>query len=121
VKSFYRIFLFMLSLNLAAWMLQQAGVAALMTGSPELLAQGWNATEIVETWSWPGTGSIVGDVMSGLRFLWTRNVPLLESMLAVLSAAGCPAVILEPLRALWRFLCFIFVIEFISGRNVTGE
>jgi len=121
VKLAYRAFLFMLCLNMGALMMKGLGIGGVLTPtSTGQLESAWNSTEVVSTWSWPGTGSLVGDVMSGLRFFWTRNVPFIESFMSLLTSAGCPWVILEPIRVVWRFLWFTFVIEFISGRPVSG-
>ena len=74
--------------------------------------------EIVETWNWGGTGSLVGDVSSGLRFFWDINVPFIESFIIFAKNAGCPLPILDAMKILWRFIWNTFVIEFLSGRHI---
>lgn len=89
--------------------------------SPALTEQGKDMkdpSEIVDTWNWGGTGSFIGDISSGLRFFWDINVPLIESIFTLAKNMGCPLVVLDPLKVIWRFIWITFVIEMISGRHI---
>ena len=72
---------------------------------------------IVDTWSWGGGGGLLGDVVSGLRFFWDINVPIIESFIIMAKNAGCPIILLDPLKFIWRFIWNSFIVEFISGRR----
>jgi len=75
-------------------------------------------TEIVDTWNWGGTGSLVGDIGSGLRFFWDINIPFIESIIILAKNMGCPNEILDPIKIIWRFIWNTFIIEFITGRRI---
>jgi len=74
-----------------------------------------NATEILESWDW--SEKEFYDIGSGIGFLWTRNVPIIESALGFMANIGTPTQIIEPLRYIWRFFWVGFLLSFISGRD----
>ena len=84
------------------WNLDQAGAA-------------FNATEIVESWD-PSVNPF-SDVGSGLRFLWNKNFPVIDSLVATLETFGTPSAITDPLRIIIRFTMMGLVISFISGKD----
>ena len=75
-------------------------------------------SEMVDTWQWGGTGSIVGDIGTGLRFFWDINVPFIEAIIILAKNLGCPDVILDPMKIIWRFIWNTFIIEMITGRRI---
>ena len=75
-------------------------------------------SDMVGSWNWGGTGSLVGDIYSGLHFFWSINVPFIEGALQLLTNFDCPIEILDIIRLLWRFIWISFVVEFISGRHI---
>lgn len=74
--------------------------------------------QVAGTWNWGGTGSIVGDIGAGFRFFWDINVPFIESIIILAKNVGCPLVILDPVKIIWRFIWNSFLIEFITGRRI---
>lgn len=95
-------------------------ISLLLGVSPFLIQSNTDQIEtgdIVATWNWGGTGSLVGDVMSGLRFLWDINVPIIESMIIMAKNAGSPQLLTDSFKLVWRFIWNSFAIEFISGRR----
>lgn len=80
-----------------------------------------NPDEIVKTWSWGGTGSVVGDIGAGLRFFWDINIPFIESIIIIAKNAGCPNVILDPFKIIWRFIWNTFAIDMIWGRRIAYD
>ena len=115
----YRAFFFGLCANLAIGMISAIlGISpALISTNIEQTEEAYNATDIVQTWNWGGTGSLVGDINSGLRFFWDINVPLIEGLIILAKNLGCPLYILDPIKVIWRFLWISFIIEFITGRR----
>ena len=98
------------------------GIAFGLTGlTPAIIQEKMDMkdpSELVETWQWGGSGGLIGDVMAGLRFFWDINVPFIESTMILAKNMGCPLIILDPLKAIWRFIWNTFVIEMISGRRI---
>ena len=115
-----RLLVFGLCVNLSVAMI--SGILdvspALTTVDIEQLGDAYNASKIVGAWNWGGTGSLVGDIGSGLRFFWNINVPIIEGLIILAESMGCPLVVLTPIKIIWRFIWFIFVIDFISGRRL---
>lgn len=95
-------------------------VSALLGVSPFLnqsMDDSMEPGNIVDNWNWGG-GTVVGDVVAGLRFFWNINVPLIESFIIMARNAGCPLILLDPIKMMWRFIWNSFIIEFISGRKI---
>ena len=96
-------------------------LAAGLGVSPFLVSKDINMKdpgEIVDSWEWGGQGSMTGDIMSGLRFFWDINVPLIESMFILAKNMGCPLIFTDPMKLLWRMIWITFVIECIFGRRI---
>lgn len=116
----WRALFFGLCVNLGVYM-----VCAILGVSPTLaqvgsgqLADAYDATEVVDTWKWSDTGSLVGDIGSALRFFWDKNVPLIEGIIILAKNLGCPNAVLDPIKAVWRFVWFTFIIDMIWGRRI---
>ena len=75
-------------------------------------------SELVNTWNWGGTGSLVGDIGSGLKFFWDINVPFIEGIIILAKNMGCPMAVLDPIKIIWRFFWNTFIIEMITGRRI---
>ena len=73
--------------------------------------------ELVESYEYTGSTTMIGDFYTGLKWLWDINVPFIENFLAFAINAGCPITIVNPFKAIWRFLWISFIIEFASGRH----
>lgn len=112
----WKVLFFGLCVNLAITV-----ITATLGVSPALIEENkdmQDPSDLVGTWNWGGTGSLVGDIGSGLRFFWNINVPFIEGVLLLLANMDCPAPILDPIRLAWRFIWVTFVVEFISGRHI---
>lgn len=116
----WRCLLFGLCVNLGVYMIGAIlGVSPTQTQADvDTLAEPYNATKIVEGWNWPGTGSLIGDIGSGLRFFWDINVPLIEGLIILAKNLGCPYAVLDPIKIVWRFIWLTFVIDMITGRRI---
>ena len=112
----YILFIFV-CVNVAAAILFEAGIQGIPQTpyNIEDLSEEWNGTEIVESWEWTDPSNI-GDVVSGLRFFWNKNIPVIESFTEMLQLYGAPDFIVNGVKVPYRFLMMLFVIGFISGR-----
>ena len=86
----------------------------------EQIEGAYNATEIVDSWEYGETG-LYGDVQAGLNFFWSKSGVLINGVFILLGNMGVPVEITFPLQAIWAMLWFTFVIEIITGRNITGS
>ena len=116
----WRCLLFGLCINMGVYM-----VAGILGVSPTLsqvdteqIEGAHDPSDIVETWNWGDTGSTIGDIGSGLRFFWNINVPLIEGIIILAKNIGCPLVVLDPIKVIWRFIWNTFVIDMIMGRRI---
>ena len=126
MKIAYQALLFILALNLTTWVVQQidvipiAGVEPII--EPTEVPEQFNPTATVQGWGgWLTTLYIIGDIVGGLQMLWNAIYVLVVGFPSLLSNLGVPSIVVYPLYALWSFVYFIFVIEWISGRYITGE
>jgi len=117
MKKTYYIIAALICLDAATILLASIGITGipLTPWSSDQFADQYNATAIVEAWD-PSTQSFY-DVGSGLRFLWNMNLPLIESFTAMLQALGSPLIIVDVLKAIFRFTLVGFAISFLSGRD----
>ena len=76
-----------------------------------------NATELVDSWDWTDEG-MFGDVIAGLRFFWNIGGAFIDGFPALLSAMEVPSLIVDPLEIIWKFMMVIWVVSFISGREI---
>ncbi|MCK4266822.1 MAG: hypothetical protein KAX31_06040 [Thermoplasmata archaeon] len=74
--------------------------------------------KIVDTWNWGGTGSLVGDIGSGLKFLWNLVGIFVKGLFPLMRAMGCPSIIADPLEMLWYIIWISKIIEIITGRRI---
>ena len=116
MKLAWKCLIFGLCVNLAVTVVVETlGVSPALTEETKDMQ---DPSDIVDTWNWGGTGSLVGDISSGLRFFWNINVPIIEGILQLMANMNCPLVLLDPVRLIWRFIWITFVVEFISGRQI---
>lgn len=117
MKVTYYALIFMLCLNGATMLLNGLEIVGVPIDpwNPDQVESSMNATEVVESLDW--FERTFYDVGAGLGFFWSLNVPVIESFTGTLQAYGCPGLILNPIRLIWRFIWVGFVICFISGRN----
>lgn len=118
----WRLLFFMLCLNIGTWMVSETlGFSVGVTQADVAqLEETFDADKIVETWNWPGTGSLIGDIGSGLRFFWGICQNLVMGFPLLLGAWGTPPLIVSALVVLWSFIWVSFIIDFISGRRMMG-
>jgi len=125
VRAIYKAMFFMLCLNVMTYFVNGLGILpqrqVLTPFNSTNIIGGWNATEPVTSWNWLEDQGLFGDVQSGLLFFWNFNIPFIESFFGLLQAVGTPTILITVLRIPWRFLWLSFVVEFISGRRLTGE
>ena len=134
----FQILIFIACLNLATGMaiaLALPGTEYVQASNPSNVSdyeEYFNATEVAESWeSTPFSGiPIVGDIFSGFQFLF-RNIqylidgfPMLltwmsDTFIVDASAKTAFTIITNVLRAVYAITIFVFVIEFISGRQLT--
>jgi len=139
VKTQVRILIFMACLNLSVGLvvgLQLAGTEFVQAGNHTISAEEYeehfNATDVAEGWkSSPFSGiPIIGDIFSGLNFLWSNFQYLIDgfpiflqwiSDTYILDAETQAALnyVIWALRGLYAIMITIFAIEFISGRVLT--
>jgi len=117
MKVTYYAVIFMLCLGGATELLKGLDIVGVPIDpwSDEQVESSMNATEVVEALDW--SERTFYDVGAGLGFLWNLNVPVIESFQGMLQAYGCPDIILNPLRLIWRAVWIGFIISFISGRD----
>lgn len=117
MKITYYILIAMMSVNVGMAILQGLGIAGvpIYAFSPTQWEQAVNATGIVESYDWEERQFY--DTGAGLGFLWNSNVPIIESFQGFLQSIGVPTVILNPIKAFWRFIWIGFVISMFSGRD----
>lgn len=117
MKIAYQILLFGLLLNLSTGIIDEVfGISAYLVNTPTII----DPDDIAQSWTWGG-GSTVGDISAGFNYFWNINVPFIESVPIILKNAGTPTYILTLVNAVWRFIWVGFIVEFISGRRLTGE
>lgn len=117
MKLTYYVLAVMMCFNAATVILANIDIEGvpLAAFEPDQIAEAYNATEIVDSWS-PASQDFY-DVGAGLQFLWSKNAPLIESFVGTLEAYGAPDELVQPLRAIWRFFWVGFVISVIIGRD----
>ncbi|RLG76810.1 MAG: hypothetical protein DRO12_03750 [Thermoprotei archaeon] len=123
MKTSYRALLFVLCLNLGVLLVN--GVSSIPGGPPTSLnttqlSKSMNSTRLVEGWNWGG-GNLFGDIAGGLIMFYNTFRILILGFPDLLSAMSVPAPVSTALYVLWGFIWTVFVVEFISGRSVTGE
>ena len=74
--------------------------------------------KIVDTWNYSGTGNLIGDIGSGLKFLWNMIGIFVKGLFPLMRALGCPDVIATPLEMLWYIIWISKIIEIITGRRI---
>ena len=74
--------------------------------------------KIIDTWNWGGTGSLVGDIGSGLKFLWNLIGVFVKGLFPLMRSLGCPELIATPLELLWYIIWISKIIEIITGRRI---
>lgn len=139
MKTQFKILIFIACLNLSVGLvvdLHLAGTEFVQPAQSGMNAtqyeEHFNTTDIVEGWgSTPFSGiPIIGDIFSGLQFLWSNFVYLIDgfpqflnwiSDTYILDAGTQNALnyIIWALRGLYAIMMGILVIEFISGRVLT--
>lgn len=139
MKAQFKVLVFIACLNLSIGMiigLQLPGTEYIQPAQPDMSAEEYeehfNATDIAEAWgATPFSGiPIIGDIFSGLNFLWSNfaylidGFPMLLQWISdsyVLDAETQTALnyIIMALRGLYALMMGILVIEFISGRVLT--
>ena len=117
MKGTYYIILASLCLGVATTLLQGVGITgAPMAGyDPSQVVASINGTAIVDSWN--PTVNPFFDIGSGLQFLWSLNLPIIEAFPAMLQASGLPSFIIEAFRIPFRVAMTGLVISFISGRD----
>lgn len=146
MKTQWKILLFIVCLNLSIGLLYatQDGESVFHVGGTEYVGQTqaptnsseyeshFNATDTVGGWQSNIIVGIpiIGDIFSGLNFLWTNikylvdGFPMLLTFIKDAYITDYPAqlafdVIANALRALFAIMMTLFAIEFISGRIAT--
>jgi len=139
LKTQFKILIFIACLNLSVGLvvdLHLAGTEFVQPANPTMNAteyeEHFNATDIVGGWDTNILTGIplIGDIFSGLNFLWSNFVYLIDgfpqflnwiSDTYVLDAGTQNALnyIVWALRGLYAMMIGILVIEFISGRVLT--
>jgi len=122
LKTQYYIIILMMCINCAAIILQNMGIEGVPIAgySEDALNDSINGTDIYESWDWTDQG-YSGDVLSGFRFLWGINVPIIESAFGMAQAFGAPWIVIDPLKAVWRFVWVSFVVELLGGFRISGD
>lgn len=107
----------MMCFNAAAMILVNMDIVGvpIEAWNPDQLDDAYNASEIVGSWN-PEEKSFF-DIGAGLLFLWNENLPVLESFTEMLQVYGCPSIIVDPLKGIWRSILTGLVISFLSGRD----
>ena len=78
-----------------------------------------NATGIVEAWDWGG-GTVLGDVVSALRFFWNLFRYIILGFPTLLSSMGIPDQLVNALNIHWSAYWVIIVVWMIGGRDIEG-
>jgi len=123
MKMAYKSLFAMLSINLSIYLLSSIGVgpsggpwsAMNLTQTEESL----NATEIVDAWEWGG-GTMLGDVVSALRFFWNLFRATIWGLPDMLNAMSVPSPLVWVIRILWSAYWVMFVVWFMGGRDLEG-
>jgi len=125
MKAMYRILLFMICTNLAAYLgnyimdltgLPKENVDTLI--QPSQIAEQFNATSAVQSWStYTSMFSYVGDVVAGLVMAVNAVKTFLFGFPDFLAQIGVPTVLVLVLNALWCFVWAWGVWEWIAGRR----
>jgi len=111
---------------MCTWIVQQIDIVPVSGIEPPItptqVGEQFNATATVQGWGgWLTTLYIIGDIVGGLQMLWNAIYVMVVGFPSLLSNLGVPSIVVWPLYGLWSFVYFIFVIEWISGRYITGE
>jgi len=123
MKLAWRLLFFVLCLNMGTWMVSQIlgfGMGVTQT-DVEQFEDAFDPDAIVDTWNWPGTGSLIGDIGSGLRFFWGMCGNLILGFPLLLNSMGVPTIIVSAIGVLWTFIWASFIIDFISGRRMMSD
>jgi len=74
--------------------------------------------QIIDTWNFGGTGTIIGDIGSGLKFIKNIFGVFVRGIFPLARSLGLPSVMATPLEWLW-YICWIaYIIEIIFGRRL---
>ncbi len=119
----WKLLFFMLCLNLGTMIVSSLLGVGIGLNQEDLdqFEEAFDADKIVDTWNWGGTGSLVGDIGSGLRFFWGAVQKLVIGFPLLLSVLGVPPIIVTTFTVLWGFIWLSFIIDFISGRRMMGD
>ena len=130
MKTMYRIFLYMVCLNVSTYLVSYMLGLLGMTDttltpqiSPPQLISTFNPITTANEWT---TGIIlisylIGDIVGGLNIVILAMAPLIAGFPLFLSQMGVPSVIVYAVTALEGFVVTWGVYEWISGRNATQQ
>lgn len=122
---------FIFCLNLAVTLVTALNLpgAGIIPATTEITTQTPDSdpSAIVQEWTPPSGIFIVGDIISGLNFLWRYVRMLIDGFPALIESIGMAvipdasgqvafSIIAWALRGVFYLLMSIFIIEFISGR-----
>lgn len=123
MKMTFRALLFVLCLNLSVLIVEATmGPLSIPTTLDTGQAiESMNATEVVDSWSWTEDQGLYGDVQFGLLTFWNTAKTIVMGFPTLLSTAGVPSILSSSLTVIWSFIWVTFVVEVLTGRNITGE
>ena len=122
MKTTYMALFFVLCINVGVLIIENTvSPTTIITTMNSTQAQSaYNASEVVETWVWTSGQGLYGDVQAGLMFLWNTAKTLVLGFPDLISSMGSTSILTTGLYAIWGFIWVIFIIEVISGRDITG-
>lgn len=84
---------------------------------PSTVAEEFNATSIVSAWDWGGGGSIIGDVVGSLFFLFGKVRPMVAGFPDLITAMGAPTALKNFVFGFYAFAWFLSIIDFVRGQT----
>jgi len=130
MKTMYRIFLYMVCLNVSTYLVSY--MLGLLGMTDTTLTPQLNPTQIITTFNPVTTAAgwttgvillnyLIGDIVGGLNIMMLAMAPLITGFPLFLSQMGVPSVIVYAVTALEGFVVTWGVYEWISGRNATQQ
>lgn len=120
-KASYKALLFVLCINLGVLLVEEniAPTQVITSINTTQALDGYNVSTWVDTWSYSESEGLYGDVQSGVLFLWNTGETIVAGLPNLMTSMGAPSPLVLAVQVIWGFTWIVFIVELISGRNIT--
>lgn len=116
--------IFVISVNMAIYMLSMAGVPFVsgfnVTIAPSDLQEDFNSSGTMESWAGQTVEMFFGYIYATVQFLVNSLGTLILGLPYFLFNLGTPIWIYAPIGGVWAFCWYMWFMELISGRQLSG-